>query len=196
MLHCRMRTCVSYDRTGSARLDGEMMGVVLRRLGELGTTICSIVTLILVLSLAGCGSGEDTDQAASEASRFGEFLEQHELWEIEEAYTRTFDVNPACALEVVLWDERLSSVSAMQALRETGVRRDKRKQWEAMIAVNSPAPTSPAAIEGSFSRAAVRNSCSRLYRSPCSRASRAAFSRFACTWRGISRPGSAFPRSP
>ena len=38
--------------------------------------------------------------AASDLSQFGAFLEQHETWEIEEAFTGTFDVNPACALEV------------------------------------------------------------------------------------------------
>jgi len=39
-------------------------------------------------------------ETASEAAKFGTFVEQHELWEVEEAFTRTFDVNPACALEV------------------------------------------------------------------------------------------------
>jgi nitrate reductase delta subunit len=39
-------------------------------------------------------------EAAQGAARFGEFVEQHELWELEEVFTRTFDVNPACALEV------------------------------------------------------------------------------------------------
>lgn len=38
--------------------------------------------------------------AAKEASAFGAFAEQHKSWELEEVYTRTFDVNPACALEV------------------------------------------------------------------------------------------------
>ena len=38
--------------------------------------------------------------AAEDASAFGAFAEQHEPWELEEVYTRTFDVNPACALEV------------------------------------------------------------------------------------------------
>lgn len=38
--------------------------------------------------------------AAHRSAQFGSFCEQHELWEIEEAFTRTFDVNPACALEV------------------------------------------------------------------------------------------------
>lgn len=43
---------------------------------------------------------DDLPEAAQGASAFGAFLEQHELWEAEETYTRTFDVNPACALEV------------------------------------------------------------------------------------------------
>ena len=39
-------------------------------------------------------------EAAKAAADFGAFAEQHELWEVEEAFTRTFDVNPTCALEV------------------------------------------------------------------------------------------------
>lgn len=39
-------------------------------------------------------------EAARHMSEFGTFLEQHELWEIEEAFTGVFDVNPDCALEV------------------------------------------------------------------------------------------------
>lgn len=38
--------------------------------------------------------------AARSISEFGAFLERHHEWEIEESYTSTFDVNPACALEV------------------------------------------------------------------------------------------------
>ncbi len=38
--------------------------------------------------------------AASGVADFGAFLEQHEVWEAEELFTGTFDVNPACALEV------------------------------------------------------------------------------------------------
>lgn len=38
--------------------------------------------------------------AATAASRFGAFVEQSEPWEVEEAFTGTFDVNPECALEV------------------------------------------------------------------------------------------------
>ncbi len=38
--------------------------------------------------------------AASELSKFGLFLEQHDGSQVEESFTGTFDVNPACALEV------------------------------------------------------------------------------------------------
>ena len=44
-------------------------------------------------------SGE-IQAAADEISKFGSFLEQSDSWQIEEAFTGTFDVNPACALEV------------------------------------------------------------------------------------------------
>ena len=39
-------------------------------------------------------------EAASEISAFGAYAEQHEPTELEESFTGTFDVNPACALEV------------------------------------------------------------------------------------------------
>ena len=42
----------------------------------------------------------EIEEAAREISQFGSYLEQHENWEAEEAFTGTFDVNPACALEV------------------------------------------------------------------------------------------------
>ncbi|MFC1758321.1 nitrate reductase molybdenum cofactor assembly chaperone [Planctomycetota bacterium] len=42
----------------------------------------------------------EVDEAASEISKFGSFLEQSDEWQVEEAFTGTFDVNPACALEV------------------------------------------------------------------------------------------------
>jgi nitrate reductase molybdenum cofactor assembly chaperone len=38
--------------------------------------------------------------AAKGVSQFGQFVEQCEKHELEEAYTRTFDVNPSCALEI------------------------------------------------------------------------------------------------
>lgn len=39
-------------------------------------------------------------EAAHEMAQFGSWLEQHPIWELEEVYTATFDVNPACALEI------------------------------------------------------------------------------------------------
>ena len=42
----------------------------------------------------------EVPEAAKCMSRFGAYVEQHALWEVEEAFTGTFDVNPACALEV------------------------------------------------------------------------------------------------
>jgi len=44
-------------------------------------------------------SGE-VPEAAEAIVQFGAFVEQHEAFQIEEAFTGTFDVNPACALEV------------------------------------------------------------------------------------------------
>ncbi|MCP4190031.1 MAG: nitrate reductase molybdenum cofactor assembly chaperone [Planctomycetaceae bacterium] len=42
----------------------------------------------------------EIQEAANDMSKFGEFLEQSEPWQVEEAFTSTFDVNPTCALEV------------------------------------------------------------------------------------------------
>ena len=42
----------------------------------------------------------ELDEAAREIAQFGKFLEQHETREVEETFTGTFDINPACALEV------------------------------------------------------------------------------------------------
>ncbi|REJ64801.1 MAG: hypothetical protein DWQ31_20160 [Planctomycetota bacterium] len=39
-------------------------------------------------------------EAAGAASEFGAFVESQELYELEETYSRTFDINPACALEI------------------------------------------------------------------------------------------------
>ncbi len=39
-------------------------------------------------------------EAAKGISQFGQFVEQCGEYELEEAYTRTFDVNPSCALEI------------------------------------------------------------------------------------------------
>ena len=42
----------------------------------------------------------DLPEAAQGISQFGQFVEQCNAVELEEAFTRTFDVNPACALEI------------------------------------------------------------------------------------------------
>lgn len=42
----------------------------------------------------------EVDEAATSVSQFGTFLDQNEIWQVEEAFTGTFDVNPSCALEV------------------------------------------------------------------------------------------------
>ena len=42
----------------------------------------------------------DVPEAAKGISAFGAFIEQHDLWEAEEAFTQTFDVNPSCALDI------------------------------------------------------------------------------------------------
>lgn len=39
-------------------------------------------------------------EAAKGISEFGQFVEQCNEFELEETYTRTFDVNPSCALEI------------------------------------------------------------------------------------------------
>ena len=43
---------------------------------------------------------DELPEAASAAAVFGAFVDQHEVWDVEETFTRTFDVNPTCALEV------------------------------------------------------------------------------------------------
>lgn len=43
---------------------------------------------------------DDLPEAARALSQFGAIVEQCSLSELEEAFTATFDVNPACALEV------------------------------------------------------------------------------------------------
>ena len=43
---------------------------------------------------------DELPDAAADISQFGRFLEQSSPWEVEEAFTGTFDVNPQCALEV------------------------------------------------------------------------------------------------
>lgn len=42
----------------------------------------------------------ELDEAALNAARFGAYVDKHDLSEVEEAFTRTFDINPMSALEV------------------------------------------------------------------------------------------------
>ncbi len=39
-------------------------------------------------------------EAAREIAEFGQFIEQQELWQVEEEFTRVFDCSPECALEI------------------------------------------------------------------------------------------------
>ncbi len=39
-------------------------------------------------------------EAAKSISEFGAFLDSHELWQVEETFSATFDVNSECALEI------------------------------------------------------------------------------------------------
>ena len=41
-----------------------------------------------------------------------------------------------CGLEVILWDERLTTVSADKAMMEAGIRRENRKEYVDMIAAS------------------------------------------------------------
>jgi len=59
--------------------------------GEQTLEACELLYIILQSELP---------EAAREIARFGTFLEQHDLWELEEAYSATFEVTPACALEI------------------------------------------------------------------------------------------------
>jgi len=43
---------------------------------------------------------DDLPEASSSASAFGAYLEPLHIHELEENYSRTFDINPACALEI------------------------------------------------------------------------------------------------
>ena len=65
--------------------------------------------------------------AAAAIAQFGAYVEQHDLWELEEAYTSTFDVNPACALEIGWhlfgeeYDRGLMLVRLREELRRFGL---------------------------------------------------------------------------
>jgi nitrate reductase delta subunit len=53
------------------------------------------VAELLYVALAG-----ELPEAAADISAFGLFVDAHQTWEVEEAFTRTFEINPTCALEM------------------------------------------------------------------------------------------------
>lgn len=59
--------------------------------GEQTIEACELLYIILQSELP---------DAAAEIAQFGSFVEQHAEWELEEAYTSAFEMNPACALEI------------------------------------------------------------------------------------------------
>ncbi len=70
------------------------LGTISRLLGypdEHYIQLVELLYLIVHLPLPEAGKG---------ISEFGEFVEQCGPYELEETYTRTFDVNPSCALEI------------------------------------------------------------------------------------------------
>ncbi|PHS03330.1 MAG: nitrate reductase molybdenum cofactor assembly chaperone [Blastopirellula sp.] len=43
---------------------------------------------------------DELPEVAKDAAKFGAFVEQQELYKVEESYTQIFDINPTCALEI------------------------------------------------------------------------------------------------
>lgn len=70
------------------------LGTISRLLSYPDNHYLQLVELLYLLVQA-----EHADVARS-ISEFGQYVEQCSEYELEEAYTRTFDVNPACALDI------------------------------------------------------------------------------------------------
>ncbi len=70
------------------------LGTISRLLGYPDEHYVSLTELLYVILQS------ELPEAASGISEFGRYVEQCGPYELEEAYTRTFDVNPSCALEV------------------------------------------------------------------------------------------------
>ena len=70
------------------------LGTIGRLLSYPDNHYVQLVELLYLIVLA------ELPEAARGTSEFGRFVEQCGEFELEEAYTRTFDVNPACALEI------------------------------------------------------------------------------------------------
>jgi len=66
-------------------------------------------------------------EAAAEVTQFGAYVEQHSQRELEEVFTATFEINPACALEIGWqlfgedYDRGLLLVRLRQELRNYGL---------------------------------------------------------------------------
>lgn len=71
-----------------------ILGTISRLLAYPGEHYDQLIEL-LYLMVQG-----ELSEAAKGISEFGQFVEKCEEHELEEAYTRTFDVNPSCALEI------------------------------------------------------------------------------------------------
>lgn len=86
--------------------------------GEQVIEACELLYIILQSELP---------DAATQIARFGSYVELHEPWELEEAYTSTFDVDPTCALEVGWhlfgeeYDRGLMLVRMREELRKYGL---------------------------------------------------------------------------
>ncbi len=70
------------------------LGTITRLLSYPGEHYDQLVELLYLIVQ------NDLPEAAKGISEFGQYLQRCEENEIEEAYTGTFDVNPACALEI------------------------------------------------------------------------------------------------
>ena len=70
------------------------LGTISRLLSYPDNHYVQLVELLYLLVQA------ELPEAARGIAEFGQFVEQCGEFDLEEAYTRTFDVNPACALEI------------------------------------------------------------------------------------------------
>lgn len=106
-------------------------------------------------------------ESAKDIARFGAYLEQHECWELEELFTRTFDVSPACALEVGwhLFGEEytrgLFLVRMRQELRKYGLP-ESTELPDHIVHVLSIVAEMPSEEAGKFVRACVLPAASRM----------------------------------
>ena len=74
--------------------DARTLGTISRLLSYPGQHYIQLTELLYVILQS------ELPEAARCISEFGQFVEQCDEYELEELYTRTFDVNPSCALEI------------------------------------------------------------------------------------------------